>query len=211
MRITIYIKIEPLPIAPGGPPQNITTPQEVNSSILDYCANHNDSSNSVCGSLALYTVVANYLKQNNNTPEQIALATTIFQQTVPNISNSTYNLDSQTVDDIVAIGYYIFVPIILISIVVIWYAYVVGWIPWSTAIFSFILVFIVCYICFISFRIICTRLEQALGTNFYNTITTQQQDTLNNIAYWPKGLLAVMYALQASQENGVIPQPTTPT
>lgn len=99
-------------------------------------------------------------------------------------------------------AFYIFVPIMILAIIMIWLMVGFGWFDWTAGLFFTVIVFIVLYTFAVMYRIhahnIINNRSSALKTDAQNA----QKNFENSIAYWPQGLFSVACAVTSTGTTG---------
>ena len=99
-------------------------------------------------------------------------------------------------------AFYIFMPIMILILIIIWMLVGFGWIQWEPALYFTILSIILLYGFSIAYRI---HTERFLNTQYQNTqhyAQQAQQNYQNSVAYWPQGIYAIACALTSTGTTG---------
>lgn len=99
-------------------------------------------------------------------------------------------------------AFYIFFPIFLLSVIIIWIMVGFGWINWVIGLFFTGLVFIILYGFSILYRIHVHSFLNQQNQQLQRDVSNAQHNFENSIAYWPQGLFAVACAVTATGDTG---------
>lgn len=98
-------------------------------------------------------------------------------------------------------AFYIFFPIFLLSVIVIWLMVGFGWINWVVGLFFTGLVFIILYGFSMLYRIHAHSFLNQQNQQLQQDVTNAQRNFENSIAYWPQGLFSVACAVTATGDT----------
>ncbi len=99
------------------------------------------------------------------------------------------------------IGWYMYIPVLLLGLTVIWLGVGFGWFNWVVGIFLSLLAFVLHYGFSIAFRINAIgwlRTQNDENVAYYQGLETAFE---NSIAYWPQGLFAAACAITCDDPN----------
>lgn len=99
-------------------------------------------------------------------------------------------------------AFYIFFPIFLLGLIVIWLMVGVGWIDWIVGLFLTALSFLILYGFSMAYRIHAQNFLNNENNQLQNDANAAQTNFENSIAYWPQGLFAVACAVTATGGTG---------
>lgn len=95
-------------------------------------------------------------------------------------------------------AFYIFMPILLLSIIVIWLMVGFGWITWVVGLFATALVIIVLYGFALLYRIHTENWLNSQSDVLQRDLQEAQINYQNSVAYFPQGLYAIACAITAA-------------
>jgi len=108
------------------------------------------------------------------------------------------NLNNQQKDILNFNAFYIFIPVLLLSLIVIWLMVGFYWIDWIAGLFLSGLAFIMLYGASMLYR---AHGQQSINNNaskIQSEINTYQENFQNSVAYFPQGMFSVACAVTAS-------------
>ena len=119
-----------------------------------------------------------------------------------NWNQTLTNLNTQQKNILNFNAFYMFFPLFLLAMIIIWLMVGFGWFNWIVGLFLSGLVFIILYGFSMLYRIHARNYIYNQNQQFQRDATDSQNNFENSIALWPQGLFAAACAVTATGGNG---------
>lgn len=145
-------------------------------------------------------LVDQYMKCGQDIPpDKLELAYNAFVEVTgyqpPDLRQVANEVDTQTRDIVNLNAFYIFVPILLVIVALIWVMVFFGWFHWAVGLFFTVFATVVLYFFDIAYRIHANALLNNRKEALLDIADRSQKNLQDSIAYWPQGLFAVSCAV----------------
>lgn len=110
-------------------------------------------------------------------------------------------INRSTADIVNLNAFYLWVPLFIVILVILWVMVGFGWLNWAVGLFMTVLAFGILYSFNIAYRIHADRILENRRKNFGKFADTAQGQFENSVAYWPQGLFASACAVTCEDGN----------
>lgn len=118
------------------------------------------------------------------------------------LSKGFSTLEDETKKLLMLNSFYIFMPIFILIIIMIWLMVGFGWFDWAAGLFFTVIAFIVLYGFAVFYRINAHNIINNRSKQLLSDAEAAQANFENSIAYWPQGLFAVACAVTSTGTTG---------
>jgi type II secretory pathway pseudopilin PulG len=154
--------------------------------------------------LCMYSLVSD--NPSNLTPEQQKAAfdawVNVTGYSSPDYVSVFNSLSDQQQMIVNFDSYYMYAPVLLLSLIVIWLAVWFGWMNWVVGLFLSVLSVVILYGFSVLYRTTAKTWLRQQNQAYLSVAEQMQQNYENSIAYWPQGLFAVSCAVTSAGGTG---------